>query len=84
MRLYLAIGVLLLALLAYTEAQDDTIQQRFANVGDQLSEFGQSIAEKTKAAMKTIQDSDFAIATRNFFQNGFEKLKKSVEDIRNP
>ncbi|XP_061920343.1 apolipoprotein C-I-like [Entelurus aequoreus] len=84
MRLYLALAVLLLALLAYTEAQDDTMQQKFSNVGDQITEFGQSIAEKTKKAFQTIQDSDFAVATRDFFRNGFEKLKKQVEDISNP
>ncbi|XP_061802488.1 apolipoprotein C-I [Nerophis lumbriciformis] len=84
MRLYLALAVLLLALVAYTEAQDDTMQQKFANVGDQLSEFGQTIAEKTKTAFQTIQDSDFAVATRDFFKNGFEKLKKQMQDISNP
>uniref|UniRef100_A0A087XQE1 Apolipoprotein C-I n=1 Tax=Poecilia formosa TaxID=48698 RepID=A0A087XQE1_POEFO len=68
MRLYLAAAVLLLALVAYTdclsEAQDDSLAEKFSNFGDQITEFGKNVAEKAKTHFDTIATSEFAENTR--------------------
>ncbi|XP_038566877.1 apolipoprotein C-I [Micropterus salmoides] len=75
MRLYLAVAVLVLAFVAYTEAQEETIEQRFSKFGEQMTQFGDDLAEKTKAAITQIQNSDFAVSSRNWFQEQIEKLR---------
>ncbi|XP_008429390.1 apolipoprotein C-I [Poecilia reticulata] len=80
MRLYLAAAVLLLALVAYTEAQDD-FAERFSNFGDQLTEFGKNVAEKAKTHYDTISTSEFAVSTRNWFTEQFQKIKTKVNEM---
>uniref|UniRef100_A0A672YDC3 Uncharacterized protein n=1 Tax=Sphaeramia orbicularis TaxID=375764 RepID=A0A672YDC3_9TELE len=58
MRLYLAVAVLVLAFVAYTEAQEETMEQKIANVGSQITEFGQQVAEQTKAALESFKNSE--------------------------
>uniref|UniRef100_A0AAX7TLH7 Uncharacterized protein n=1 Tax=Astatotilapia calliptera TaxID=8154 RepID=A0AAX7TLH7_ASTCA len=66
MRLYLAVAVLMLAFVAYTEAQDDTsFTDKFDRFGQKLTEIGQSLAEKTKNAFDDIHNSEFGTSTRN-------------------
>ncbi|XP_047454733.1 apolipoprotein C-I [Mugil cephalus] len=75
MRLYLAVAMLMLAFVAYTEAQEETVEQRFAKFGDQMSEFGRTLAEKAKSTFQDIQTSDFITSSRDWFSQQLEKLK---------
>ncbi|XP_027868060.1 apolipoprotein C-I [Xiphophorus couchianus] len=81
MRLYLAAAVLLLALVAYTEAQDDSLAERFSNFGDQITEFSKNVAEKAKTHFDTITTSEFAENTRNWFTEQFQKIKNKVNEM---
>ncbi|XP_060906193.1 apolipoprotein C-I [Labrus mixtus] len=76
MRLFLAVAVLMLALVAYTEAQEEeTVEQRFAKFGNQMSEFGQNLADKAKSTFDDISTSQFARDTTNWFTERMEQLK---------
>ncbi|KAM4736701.1 apolipoprotein C-I [Anableps anableps] len=81
MRLYLAAAVLLLALVAYTEAQDDTIAEKFSNFGDQVTEFGKNVAEKAKTHFDNFRTSEFAENTSNWFREQFQKIKSKIDEI---
>ncbi|XP_014876012.1 apolipoprotein C-I [Poecilia latipinna] len=81
MRLYLAAAVLLLALVAYTEAQDDSLAEKFSNFGDQITEFGKNVAEKAKTHFDTIATSEFAENTRNWFSEKFRALQNKVNEM---
>ncbi|XP_034553890.1 apolipoprotein C-I [Notolabrus celidotus] len=81
MRLYLAVAVLMLALVAYTEAQDDTVEQKFAKFGEQMTELGQNLADKTQTAFQGIHESEFATTTRDWFAKQMEKLKAKLGEI---
>uniref|UniRef100_A0A669BT51 Apolipoprotein C-I n=1 Tax=Oreochromis niloticus TaxID=8128 RepID=A0A669BT51_ORENI len=83
MRLYLAVAVLMLAFVAYTEAQDDTsIQERFDRFGQKLTEIGQSLAEKTKTAFQDLHNSEFGTSTRNWFTDAFQKMKLFMQKMK--
>ncbi|XP_026040287.1 apolipoprotein C-I [Astatotilapia calliptera] len=82
MRLYLAVAVLMLAFVAYTEAQDDTsFTDKFDRFGQKLTEIGQSLAEKTKNAFDDIHNSEFGTSTRNWFSDAFEKMKAKFGEM---
>ncbi|KAA8591729.1 apolipoprotein C-I [Etheostoma spectabile] len=81
MRLYLAVAVLMLAFVAYTEAQEETIEQKFAAFRNQMAEIGKSLTEKAKTTLDQIQTSDLAIKSKNWFQEQFESLKTKVGEI---
>ncbi|KAM4581580.1 apolipoprotein C-I [Odontesthes bonariensis] len=80
MRLYLAVAVLMLAFVAYTEAQEEAVDDKFSQFGQQLGDFGKSLAEKAKTTFQDIQDSEFAVTTRNWFSDQFEKMKSKFGD----
>lgn len=52
--------------LSPTEAQDaePTVEERFSQFGQQMTEMGQTVAEKARAAMDTVQNSEFAKKTK--------------------
>ncbi|CAJ1062664.1 apolipoprotein C-I-like [Xyrichtys novacula] len=79
MRLYLAVAVLMLAFVAYTEAQDDTIEEKFSKFGDQVADLGRNIAEKAKTTWSEIQNSEFATNSRNWFEGVFQKAKETFD-----
>uniref|UniRef100_A0A3P9HAE0 Apolipoprotein C-I n=1 Tax=Oryzias latipes TaxID=8090 RepID=A0A3P9HAE0_ORYLA len=79
MRLYLAVAVLMLAFVAYTEAQDG--DQTYTQLKDQITEFGKTFAEKAKNTFETIHNSEFAETTRSWFTSAFDKLKTKFEEI---
>ncbi|XP_070768522.1 apolipoprotein C-I [Enoplosus armatus] len=81
MKLYLAVAVLMLAFVAFTEAQDDTIEQKFSKFGEQVSEVGRNLAEKAKTTFEQVHNSDFAVNTRNWFDDLMSKLRTKVEEI---
>nr|AMJ50238.1 apolipoprotein C-I [Plecoglossus altivelis]AMJ50239.1 apolipoprotein C-I [Plecoglossus altivelis] len=82
MKLAVAIAVLMLVFAAHTEAQEEeqTIEQRFATFQTQVKELTQDLAEKTKAALESIHQSDFATQSRSWFTEQFEKVKQKVEE----
>ncbi|XP_061574438.1 apolipoprotein C-I [Cololabis saira] len=78
MRLYLAVALLMVALVAFTEAQEAGIEEKFTKFGEQMSEFGRNFAEKAKDTFQNIGNSEFGETTRNWFTEQFEKIKSSV------
>ncbi|XP_073342281.1 apolipoprotein C-I-like [Pagrus major] len=80
MRLFLAVAVLMLAFVAYTEAQEESIEQKFTKFGEQMSAVGQDLAEKAKTAFENINNSEFAVTSRNWFAERLEKLKNRFQD----
>ncbi|KAJ3598394.1 hypothetical protein NHX12_001904 [Muraenolepis orangiensis] len=67
MKLYLVVALVVLALVAFTEAQEvEPVAEtdKIVQFGEQVSEIGQDIAKKTKAAFQNIQDSEFATTSR--------------------
>ncbi|XP_030250215.1 apolipoprotein C-I [Sparus aurata] len=81
MRLFLAVAVLMLAFIAYTEAQEETTEQTFAKFGEQMTEMGKDLAEKAKTTFENINNSEFAVTSRNWFTQQLEKLKNRVQEI---
>ncbi|XP_037642016.1 apolipoprotein C-I [Sebastes umbrosus] len=83
MRLYLAVAMLMLAFVAYTEAQDaePTVEERFSQFGQKMTEMGQTVAEKARAAMDTVQNSEFAKKTNDWFTEQFNRMKAKMEEI---
>ncbi|KAG7474777.1 apolipoprotein C-I-like [Solea senegalensis] len=77
MRLYLAVAVLMLAFVAYTEAQDDTIEERFSAFTDRVAEMSRNLAEKAKANMQEFQSSEFATKAKNWITERVEAVKNS-------
>ncbi|KAM8735107.1 apolipoprotein C-I [Acanthopagrus schlegelii] len=81
MRLFLAVAVLMLAFIAYTEAQEETAEQKLAKFGKQMTEMGKNLAEKAKTTFENINNSEFAVTSRNWFTEQLEKLKTRVQEI---
>ncbi|XP_036928817.1 apolipoprotein C-I isoform X3 [Acanthopagrus latus] len=81
MRLFLAVAVLMLAFIAYTEAQEETAEQKLAKFGKQMTEMGKNLAEKAKNTFENINNSEFAVTSRNWFTEQLEKLKTRVQEI---
>merc|ERR1712189_41919 len=73
MRLYLAVAVLMLAFVAYTEAQEETIEQK--------SEVGKSLADRAKTTFDQIQTSEFASTTKSWFEEQVEKLNQASGNL---
>merc|ERR1711970_1314775 len=80
MKLFLAVAVLLMAFAAHTGAQEEekTVEQRFAEIGAQVTEFSSTVAEKTKEAFEKIQTSETATVIRDWFSDTFTKVKNSL------
>ncbi|XP_073342283.1 apolipoprotein C-I-like [Pagrus major] len=75
MRLFLAVAVLMLAFVAYTEAQEESIEQKFTQFGERVSQVGQDLAEKARTAFDSISNSEAVTNTKNWFSEHIEKLK---------
>ncbi|XP_026173129.1 apolipoprotein C-I [Mastacembelus armatus] len=81
MRLYLAVAMLMLAFVAFTEAQEETIKQRVVKISEQLSEGVKTLADKAKTGFDQLHNSDFAVSTRNWFQEQFDKVKTKLGEL---
>ncbi len=79
MRLYLAVAMLMLAFVAYTEAQDATVEDKFTQLGQDMSNMGQTVLDKVKTTFDEIQNSEFAANTRRWFEETAEKLKNKFQ-----
>ncbi|XP_070691954.1 apolipoprotein C-I [Pempheris klunzingeri] len=80
MRLYLAVAVLMLAFVAYTEAQEETVEQRLTRFGGEVTEMSKTLADKAKAAFEQIQTSEIVSKTSDWFQQQFEILKTKISE----
>uniref|UniRef100_UPI0037E96590 apolipoprotein C-I n=1 Tax=Semicossyphus pulcher TaxID=241346 RepID=UPI0037E96590 len=82
MRLFLAVAVLMLAFVAYTDAQDeDTIEQKFTKFGERVTEISKSLAERAKTAFTEAHNSEFAESTRNWFSQLVDRARTKVEEM---
>ncbi|KAF3692149.1 hypothetical protein EXN66_Car007825 [Channa argus] len=77
MRLYLAVAMLMLAFVAYTEAQEDTIQDKFSQFGDKLTDLGRQVADHAKTAYDQFQNSKAG----QWFTDNINKLKAKIGEI---
>ncbi|XP_075696361.1 apolipoprotein C-I isoform X2 [Rhinoderma darwinii] len=80
MKLLLALSVVLIALSVLTEpssaeSQEPSLKERVKSFGESIKGAGSVVVDKTKAAIKGLHESEFAIKTRNFFTDGFQKIK---------
>lgn len=50
--------------LSPAEAQEETIEQRFAVFQDQMAEMGKNLAEKAKTTFEQFQTSDLAVKSQ--------------------
>ncbi|XP_051577018.1 apolipoprotein C-I-like [Myxocyprinus asiaticus] len=79
MKLYLAAAVLMLVFAAHTEAQvEPTLEQHFANFHTQVKEIAGDLTEKTKNAFAQFEQSEFAVKTKNWFTEQFDKIKQKL------
>ncbi|XP_043117982.1 apolipoprotein C-I [Puntigrus tetrazona] len=84
MKLYLAAAVLMLVLAVHTEAQEEsTLEQRFAKFQTQVKEIADDLTEKTKTTFENIEKSDFAVKTKNWFSEQYEKVKQKLTESFN-
>ncbi|XP_073703731.1 apolipoprotein C-I [Garra rufa] len=84
MKLYLAAAVLMLVLAVHTEAQDEgTLEQQFAKFQTQVKEIADDLTTKTKTTFEQIEQSEFAVKTKNWFTEQFEKVKQKLSETFN-
>ncbi|HAZ7284821.1 TPA: hypothetical protein J8I68_004463, partial [Escherichia coli] len=74
MRLYLAVALLMLAFVAYTEAQDVSVEERFNQFGQHMTEFGKTVADRAKTAMDEFNRNENVQKAKNWFQEKFDKI----------
>ncbi|XP_030639645.1 apolipoprotein C-I [Chanos chanos] len=81
MKLPIAIAVLMLVLVANTEAEEEpTLEERFTSFGNQMKEITGDLATKTKDAFEKFHQSEFATKTRDWFTEQIEKVKQKMEE----
>nr|AAN02166.1 gastrula specific embryonic protein 1 [Epinephelus coioides] len=73
----------MLALVAYTEAQEETFEQKFAKLTEQVTQVGQNLGERLKTGFDDIQTSDFATNSKARLNEFFEWMKTKVQDLNN-
>ncbi|MBU7443583.1 MULTISPECIES: hypothetical protein [Pseudomonadota] len=81
MRLYLAVAVLMLAFVAYTEAQEETIEQTFARWTEQAGDLGRGLGEKARTTFSDFFSGEQAANAKNWLNEQFEKIKTKVQEI---
>ncbi|GAA6109994.1 apolipoprotein C-I [Tachysurus ichikawai] len=81
MKLYLAVATLMLVLIAQSEAaEEQTIEEHFANIQAKFQEFGAGLSEKTTTVLKNLGDSEVLTKTKNWFADSFEKVKNKFDE----
>ncbi|MBB6682330.1 hypothetical protein H4O20_12840, partial [Aequorivita sp. 609] len=84
MKLYLAAAVLMLVLAVQTEAQDEpTLEERFAKFQTQVKEIAEDLTEKTKTTFEQLDKSEFAVKTKSWFNEQYEKMKQKLSETFN-
>ncbi|XP_060937075.1 apolipoprotein C-I [Limanda limanda] len=79
MRVFLAVAVLMLAFVAYTEAQEETMKDKFTRFGEKVSELSQTMADKARSTFETIHNSEAAVKTRDWFEERMQQIKNSFQ-----
>ncbi len=46
------------------EAEEETVEQKFAKFGQRLTEMGETLAEKAKHTLEKIQNNEFTVMSR--------------------
>ncbi|PWS23127.1 hypothetical protein DKP78_14770, partial [Enterococcus faecium] len=82
MKLLVAISVLVLVLAAHSDAQESepTLEERFTQFQQQMQTLTEDMVEKSKTAFEQFHTSEFAVKSKNFFTEQFEKLKQKVHE----
>ncbi|XP_034089359.1 apolipoprotein C-I-like [Gymnodraco acuticeps] len=75
MRLYLVVAMLVLALAAFTQAQE----AQAAVSG--ITEMGQSLADKATATFEDIRTSDIISNSQAWLEQQLEKVKQKIGEI---
>ncbi|XP_041799275.1 apolipoprotein C-I [Chelmon rostratus] len=83
MRLYLAVAVLMLAFVACTEAQEDSMGQRLTKFGEQVTELGRNLGEKVKGAVEKVQTNEFVVSSRDRIREWYNTMRTNIEDLIN-
>ncbi|KAK5861891.1 hypothetical protein PBY51_017331 [Eleginops maclovinus] len=83
MRVYLVVAMLVLALAAFTVAQEqeEAVEQKFADFTSQMSEMGKNLAEKAKTTFEDIKNSDFVANSQSWFDRNLELMKQKLAEI---
>ncbi|XP_073512046.1 apolipoprotein C-I [Phyllobates terribilis] len=80
MRLLLALSVVLIALAVLPEpssaqSEEPSLKDRFKSFGETIKSAASTVGEQAKNAIDNLQKSEFATNTRNFFTEGFQKIR---------
>ncbi|KAF3839352.1 hypothetical protein F7725_018069 [Dissostichus mawsoni] len=82
MRLYLVVAMLVLALAAFTQAQEveaeATVEEKFAVFANQMSEMGKNLADKAQTTFEDISNSEFVSSSQSWFEQQLEKVKQKI------
>ncbi|KAI4811154.1 hypothetical protein KUCAC02_014072 [Chaenocephalus aceratus] len=89
MRLYLVVAMLVLALAAFTQAQDaeveaaveETVEEKFAVFTNQMGEMGKKLADKAQTTFEEIRSSEFVASSQSWFEQQLEKIKQKIGEI---
>ncbi|KAJ4922783.1 hypothetical protein JOQ06_022770 [Pogonophryne albipinna] len=83
MRLYLVVAMLVLALAAFTQAQDAeaTVEEKFAVFTNQMGEMGKKLADKAQTTFEDIRSSEFVASSQAWFEQQLEKMKQKIGEI---
>ncbi|KAK5891929.1 hypothetical protein CesoFtcFv8_012358 [Champsocephalus esox] len=89
MRLYLVVAMLVLALAAFTQAQDaeveppveETVEEKFAVFTNQMGEMGKKLADKAQTTFEGIRSSEFVASSQTWFEQQLEKFRQKIGEI---
>ncbi|XP_034089669.1 apolipoprotein C-I [Gymnodraco acuticeps] len=85
MRLYLVVAMLVLALAAFTQAQEAeaeaTVEEKFAVFTNQMGEMGKNLADKAQTTFEGIRSSEFVASSQTWFEQQMEKIKQKIGEI---
>uniref|UniRef100_A0A3P8W7U9 Apolipoprotein C-I n=1 Tax=Cynoglossus semilaevis TaxID=244447 RepID=A0A3P8W7U9_CYNSE len=75
MRLFLAVAVLMLAFVAYTAAEEETVQEKLNKFAERVADAGRTVADGARTQYDRLRNSEFATNAKNWFQRQVEKLQ---------
>ncbi|XP_041649655.1 apolipoprotein C-I [Cheilinus undulatus] len=79
MRLFLAVAVLMLAFIAYTEAQEETFEEKMTNFGNQMTEFFRGVVERANAGIEDMKNSQAVTDARSWAEKLSERLMNNFQ-----
>merc|ERR1712035_169393 len=78
MRLYLAVAVLMLAFVAYTDAQEDTFEQKLKKFTDKITYLGRDAIEKAQTLANDFQNSEPVVTSKNWVSEQMQTIQASL------